>query len=115
MPELPTVKISHSELLGDYIVINQNDFDPELHTLFGHTQLSQKLTAGDTKTAPSGAPAPPADETDPKVVRANQLEILLENEGWQAIADIAEPLGIEKPSRGWKLAIPLVEQEFAEA
>ena len=123
MSELPTIKIQHPENAGEWMLINEEDFNPDVHKKFsrtskkppdGYKTTTQKDIDQSNRELLSGSSSATSDE-DPKAERTNQLEILLENEGWQAIAQIAEPLGIEKPSKGWKDAIPLiVDKEFSE-
>ena len=40
--------------------------------------------------------------------RSDELQRLLESEGWRAIRAIAWPLGIDRPKDGWDAAIPLI-------
>jgi hypothetical protein len=81
---LPTVAIQHPTLEGEWMLINQQDFDPALHVLFG------------------------AMPTDPAEIRTQELQGLYAQDGWMAIKAIATPLGIEKPETGWDAAIPLI-------
>ena len=37
MPALPTVRIVNPKKDGDYLIINESDFDPAVHRLFGTT------------------------------------------------------------------------------
>ncbi len=49
-------------------------------------------------------------------LRKAELETIWQEQGWRGIAAIAKPLLIEKPSDGWKSAIPLiVDAEYKQA
>jgi len=81
---LPTVAIQHPTLTGEWMLINQQEFDPALHLLYG---------------------AVPAD---PAKTRTQELQDLYAQDGWMAIKAIAQPMGIDKPDDGWDAAIPLI-------
>jgi hypothetical protein len=38
----------------------------------------------------------------------SDLQELYDSEGWSAIKEIADSLGIQKPKDGWEAAIPLI-------
>lgn len=65
----------------------------------------------DPNPTPQTPPEPESknlSEGSPYEARKAELEELLKAEGWQAIANIAKPLGILKPKTGWDDAIVLI-------
>lgn len=48
------------------------------------------------------------EEPETAFGRLSELEQLYESQGYKAIADIALGYGIQKPTTGWKEAIPLI-------
>jgi hypothetical protein len=47
----PTVRITNPRQLGDYIVINESDFDASRHELFDETKAIEKIEAVKAKQA----------------------------------------------------------------
>jgi len=48
---------------------------------------------------------PPVEDVQ---ARFDELQQILESEGWRAIRAIALPLGISRPEDGWDAAVPLI-------
>ncbi|MEM9805949.1 MAG: hypothetical protein AAF959_11760 [Cyanobacteria bacterium P01_D01_bin.56] len=87
MAVLPTVKVA---LGDDYMIINEHDFDPNVHTLF------------DVKPGASS----------PRELRQQELLAM----SWQKIRAVAEGFQppVEKHEDGWEETIPsILDREFS--
>ncbi|HEY9750221.1 MAG TPA: hypothetical protein V6C63_16170 [Allocoleopsis sp.] len=103
---IPTIKVQGDTPNG-YILINEDDFDPNQHQRYEESQSKSSTTTETNETEGSTS-----EQNSPPPSRQAELEALYDAEGYRAIQAIAEPLGIEKPKAGWRDAIPLiVEQE----
>lgn len=81
----------------------------DLETVTTHTD-GGAFIAPDEGTELATAENSPTEAGD----REAELQAILKNQGWRAIAEIAEPLGIQKPKEGWGDAIPLILQKEKE-
>ena len=68
MATLPTVKVKHPTSNEHFLVINEKDFDPKKHTLWGEK------------------PKPVADELSPYDARKAELEAM----GWRELKKLLE-------------------------
>lgn len=55
MNEIETVRIAQPHAEGDYIVINQADFDPAIHTLYAEPKADKKAAKKAEDHAPDAA------------------------------------------------------------
>lgn len=106
MPELKTIKIVNPDG-PDFILINESDFDPKIHTRWEQRKPSKSKSDDKTETEISQSQDA---TTDSVLARINELEALYTRDGWRPIADLGESLGIEKPDGGWRDAIPLIAE-----
>jgi hypothetical protein len=130
---IPTVVIVHPEIEGEFIVINESEFDPERHRVFeepgvrsqepgeGSWELSGSDEEGggdgeDGEGQESGDSSSPTPHTlhptpDFAATRTAELQAMEAGE----VRKIAEALGIGRPrSGGWATTIPeIVERELA--
>lgn len=104
MPEIPTIEVENPDGSGS-MVINASDFNPKVHTKWASKPAAKR---------PRKVKGATAADADPTAERIAELEALYSEAGWQAIKEIADPLGIEKPDEGWKAAIPLIVERESE-
>lgn len=107
MPEVKTIKVINPDGEG-FMIINESDFDSKIHTRYEQRKQSKK-DESQSKTKQRTEPA-----SDLELARIQELESIYQQDGWRAIADLAEGMGIEKPEKGWRDAISLIaEKELA--
>lgn len=104
--QLKTIEVENPDGEGT-MTINEIDFDPTIHKKPSAPKRERKEKEPEPKTEAEKKTRKARRPLD----RADQLEKLYQQEGWQAIQKIAEPLNIEKPKGGWRLAIPLIIDE----
>lgn len=104
MPEIETIKVVNPDGEG-FMIINKSDFDPKTHTRYEQRKQAKKAET-QTETKKRIEPA-----SDSELERIQELESIYQQDGWRAIADLAEGMGIEKPEKGWRDAIPLIAEK----
>jgi len=159
--EMPMVKIQHPDDPERAILINQADFDPQIHKRWkpprAKAESSSKQAKGRGKRSraaiaskpvtskpiasnpvtskaskskrtssrngkpkasqpKASAPAPPEPVTNGAAPASPSSSTDYENMDWREIAAIARQFDppIEKPSEGWKAAIPLIRKREHE-
>lgn len=108
MAIVKTVEIHHPESPEYRLIINESDYQPDFHHLWGSQVTIDSIDSTATEDTTDSAIT-----KDARSIRLQELETIYQKQGWGAISRIANSLGIRKPDNGWYHALPaIVDAEF---